>query len=67
MTDDARTFEPRRDWCGTMPVHRRLLDSDPAYAQARQDIENFTFDMTLAGPEPLESVVTVPVVVHIVH
>jgi hypothetical protein len=61
VTDDARTTGPGRDWCGTMPVHRRLLDSDPTYAQARQDIENFTFDMTLAGPEPLASVGTAPV------
>jgi hypothetical protein len=62
VTDEA----PRRNWCGTMPVHRRLLDSDPAYALAREAIENQTFDMGIGGPPRLESVVTIPVVVHVV-
>jgi hypothetical protein len=62
VTDEA----PRRNWCGTMPVHRRLLDSDPAYALARDAIENQTFDMGLDGPPRLETVVTIPVVVHVV-
>ena len=62
VTDEA----PRRNWCGTMPVHRRLLDSDPAYALARDAIENQTFDMGLDGPPRLEAVVTIPVVVHVV-
>jgi hypothetical protein len=52
------------DWCGTMPVHRRLLDSDPGYARARAEIESYTFDR--AELPPLEDVVTIPVVVHVV-
>jgi len=48
-----------------MPVHRRLLDTDPAYARARQDIETYTFDVAREQPPPL-GVVTIPVVVHVV-
>ena len=54
-----------RDWCGTMPVHRRLLDSDPGYARARAKIETFTFDATREEPPPL-GLVTIPIVVHVV-
>ena len=38
------------DWCGTMPVHRRLLDSDPGYARARAEIESYTFDRAELPP-----------------
>jgi hypothetical protein len=32
-----------RGWCGTMPVHRRLLDTDVRYGASRTEIETFTF------------------------
>jgi hypothetical protein len=54
-----------RDWCGTMPVHRRLLDSDPGYARAREEIETFTFDAAREEPPPL-GLVTIPTIVHLV-
>jgi hypothetical protein len=55
-----------RGWCGTMVAHRRLLDQDPAYAQARNDIESFTYLRCRHGPARRDRPVTVPVVVHVV-
>ncbi len=54
------------NWCGTMPLHRRLLDTYPTYALARAAIEDFTFDQSTADIAPRETVVTIPVAVHIV-
>ncbi|MEV4532848.1 zinc metalloprotease [Asanoa sp. NPDC049518] len=54
-----------RDWCGTMPVHRRLLDSDPGYARAREEIETYTFGSAREEPPPL-GLVTIPTIVHVV-
>ena len=54
-----------RGWCGTMPVHRRLLDSAPGYAAARTAIETFTFAQAALGLHR-EGVITIPVVVHVV-
>ncbi|WP_051326387.1 zinc metalloprotease [Glycomyces tenuis] len=50
-------------WCGTMPMHHRLLDAQPGYAEARTGIENEAF----AWRRPRrEAPVTIPVVVHVV-
>jgi Pregnancy-associated plasma protein-A len=54
-----------RDWCGTMPVHRRLLDTEPGYARAREEIETFAFGAAREEPPPL-GLVTIPTVVHVV-
>lgn len=48
-----------------MPVHRRLMDTDPAYARARADIEDLAFAAAREEPPPL-GLVTVPTVVHVV-
>jgi hypothetical protein len=55
-----------RGWCGTMPVHRRLLDTDAAYAASRTEIETFTFHEYRRRREALAQVVRIPVVVHVV-
>lgn len=50
-------------WCGTMPMHHHLLETRPGYARARAEIE----ERTRSRRRPRrETVVTVPVVVHIV-
>jgi hypothetical protein len=49
-----------------MPVHRRLLDLDPAYARARNEIESFTYRRCRHAPAPRERPVVIPVVVHVV-
>jgi hypothetical protein len=54
------------NWCGTMPVHRRLLDAYPSYGLARAAIEDYTFDQLAADIAPRETVLTIPVVVHVV-
>ena len=48
-----------------MPVHRRLLDSEPGYARAREEIETFAFGAAREEPPPL-GLVTIPTVVHVV-
>jgi hypothetical protein len=49
-----------------MPVHRRLLDLDPAYAPARAAIEDFTYAYRRRPREPRSAVVTIPTVAHVV-
>lgn len=55
----------RRRWCGTMPVHHRLIESVSEYAQTRTEIENFTRQATLRGQARLGQVLRLPVVVHV--
>ncbi len=63
MTDD--TLPTRRE-CGTMQVHRRLLDTDPNYARRLERIEDQAF-RAREGLMPLRSGCTrIPVVVHVV-
>ncbi|WBB78088.1 zinc metalloprotease [Micromonospora sp. WMMD882] len=57
---------PRRPWCGTMPAHRRLLDTVSGYAEARTRVETFTHREARRGRGRLGQVVALPVVVHVV-
>lgn len=59
---------PQRRTCGTMPVHERLLRSDPAYVRARAASENGHFAVA-TGQRPLTrtGITVIPVVVHVVH
>lgn len=52
--------------CGTMPVHRRLLNEVPTYARARALIENRAFAAARRGLRTTRSIVNIPVVVHVV-
>ncbi|RZU00636.1 zinc metalloprotease [Rivibacter subsaxonicus] len=53
--------------CGTMPVHERLLRTDPAYARARIASENHHFEFRLRrGMGARTGVTRIPVVVHVV-
>ena len=58
---------PRVRTCGTMPVHERLLRTDPAYMSARIASENHAFGFAhnmLSGART--GVTVIPVVVHVV-
>ncbi len=60
--------QPKRRTCGTMPVHERLLRTNPQYALARAASENAHFHYLLRGPSTARQGVTViPVVVHVVY
>ncbi|MFB4313878.1 zinc metalloprotease [Actinomadura sp. 21ATH] len=57
-----------RDLCGTMLVHRRLLNESMSYRSHRQAIENRAMQYEAGRFTPVTShVVTIPVVVHVVH
>ncbi len=59
--------EPKRRSCGTMPVHERLLRTNPEYARARTESENRFFEYRIGRRAPARAGVTViPVVVHVV-
>ncbi|PWI20324.1 zinc metalloprotease [Streptomyces sp. Act143] len=68
METDETTPAPARRVCGTMPVHRRLLTENPAYALARDAVENraFAFETGLQTSARV-GVTVIPVVVHVVH
>src|SRR5215204_2065315 len=54
--------------CGTMPVHERLLRTDPDYARRRVASENHHFEFRLQrGMAARTGVTRIPVVVHVVH
>ncbi|MFI5135238.1 MAG: T9SS type A sorting domain-containing protein [Chitinophagales bacterium] len=53
--------------CGSMEVDQRLRLEDPNYAQNREAIEQFTQQWEVNHPEGLRTIVTVPVVVHVVY
>jgi hypothetical protein len=57
---------PHARSCATMEVHRRLLSQNPAYARARDDIENHArlFQQGLVTARP--GITRIPVVVHVV-
>ena len=58
---------PRSRSCATMDVHRRLLSEDPAYASARDAIENHARLFTEGdGSTARPDVTRIPVVVHVV-
>jgi Pregnancy-associated plasma protein-A len=54
--------------CGAMDVHRRLLNTHPEYARARDEIENRTLAYQSRSTQAIRTGVTViPVVVHVVY
>ncbi|MFI7227432.1 zinc metalloprotease [Nonomuraea angiospora] len=69
MMDESEFSEPlTRDLCGTMPVHRRLLNESMSYRGRRASIENQATQYRL-GIRMVSrvGVASIPVVVHVVH
>ena len=64
MADDST---PKHRDCGTMQVHRRLLDTDPEYARRLTRIEEHAFRAEMAGPTMRPGCTRIPVVVHVVY
>lgn len=66
-TTGQQAGTPQTRTCATMQIHRHLLNTDPAYARLRDDIENqamlYEADHRLAG---LEGITQITVVVHVV-
>jgi Pregnancy-associated plasma protein-A len=59
---------PLQRTCGTMPVHRRLLATDPAYAGARTRSENYHYALKRGDVSTRRTGITlIPVVVHVVY
>ncbi len=65
-THDHKDGEPGRH-CGTMQVHRRLLDTDRNYARRLARAENHCFRAMQAGLTMRPGCTRIPVVVHVVH
>jgi Pregnancy-associated plasma protein-A len=57
----------RKRTCATMPVHRRLLNRDPAYRLRREEIENLTLARKRARDHGRAGTTLIPVVVHVVY
>jgi len=58
---------PKQRTCGTMPVHERLLRTNPAYLRARIASENYHHEFMQRGSiGGRTGVTTIPVVVHVV-
>ena len=57
---------PRHRGCGTMAVHRRLLDSDPDYARRLERIEEMAFRARQGMMVQRPGCTQIPVVVHVV-
>lgn len=64
MADDTN---PKRRGCGTMEVHRRLLDTDREYARRLARIEDHAFRAAMSGPALRPGCTRIPVVVHVVY
>ncbi|HEX5618486.1 MAG TPA: M43 family zinc metalloprotease [Solirubrobacteraceae bacterium] len=59
---------PPRRKCGALDVHRLLLNTDPEYAAARSELEDFTDTETARGlAAAAPKVRTIPTVVHVVY
>lgn len=68
MTETSAFPAPRRDLCGAMHVHRRLLNESMTYRAQRQRIENRALMYeTGRRSSARRGVVTFPVVVHVVY
>ncbi|HRO16084.1 MAG TPA: M43 family zinc metalloprotease [Paracoccus sp. (in: a-proteobacteria)] len=65
--ESPREERPVRRTCGTMTVHRRLLDTVPRYAEARQRIEEQAFLAQRMLTAQRTGCVEIPVVVHVVY
>src|SRR3954447_15759575 len=62
------TDPPKVRTCGTMPVHERLLRTDPAYARNRVASENRHWQVAMMGaPTGRVGITVIPVVVHVVY
>ena len=64
MTDDQT---PRHRACGTMQVHRRLLDTDPEYARRLARIEEHAYRARAGFAAMRPGCTLIPVVVHVVY
>jgi hypothetical protein len=68
MTESGFSRPPTRDLCGTMLVHRRLLNESMTYRARRTAIENRALQYERGRRAPARTeVVTIPVVVHVVY
>ncbi len=63
----AEDQTPKRRDCGTMQVHRRLMDEDPNYARRCRRIEEHAFRAAMSGPTMRPGCTQIPVVVHVVY
>ena len=64
---DNTTHPERCRCCGTMAVHRRLLDQDPGYARRRSRIEEHAFRAMRGTIVQRPGCTRIPVVVHVVY
>ncbi|HID49084.1 MAG TPA: hypothetical protein EYP40_05645, partial [Chromatiales bacterium] len=64
MTDDTHG---RHRGCGTMQVHRRLLDTDPNYARRLERIEEHAYRLEMSMQPLRPGCARIPVVVHVVY
>ena len=60
---------PKQRTCGAMPVHERLLRTNPEYVRARAASENRYHEYLRRGPAAMArtGVTVIPVVVHVVY
>jgi len=59
--------KPKRRMCGTMSVHHRLLEMDPAFRQRQMTLEHATMRRLATGVVARTGVTTIPTVVHVVY
>jgi Pregnancy-associated plasma protein-A len=68
MTEPDATRPRSREICGTMEVHRRLLNQSSTYQERRAAIDNRALDYAAGARAAARTgVVSLPVVVHVVH
>ncbi|WP_207934199.1 zinc metalloprotease [Actinomadura sp. KC06] len=68
MTEPSPFPPPRRDLCGAMHVHRRLLNESMTYRARRAQIENRALQFESGRLSSARTdVITIPVVVHVVY
>src|SRR5689334_19435047 len=68
MTEPDATRPRSREICGTMEVHRRLLNQSSTYQERRAAIDNRAlYYAEGARTAARTGVVSLPVVVHVVH
>src|SRR5215831_1578065 len=53
--------------CGSMDVDKRLRQEDPNYSKNREQIEQFAQQWIADHPAGLRTVVTIPVVFHVLY
>ena len=65
----SRKKPARKRHCGTMDIHRLLLEKQPVYRQNRRKIEAYTAAHVLrsARTAAVRPIVTIPVVVHVIY